>query len=148
MHLYNISGSNHSDYDSEDEDSFGSDDLEEHEVKNEPYKMVMVVRMDLKMGKGKMAAQCCHACLGAYKRASKKAILHWTKLGQTKLTLKCQTKEELFQIAQQASDEKLPYYLVTDAGRTQIAAGSQTVCAIGPAPESEVNRITGNLKLM
>lgn len=108
----------------------------------------MVVRMDLKMGKGKMAAQCCHACLGAYKRAAKTAILHWTRLGQTKLTLKCQTKEELVEIASQASNAKLPFYLVTDAGRTQIAAGSQTVCAIGPGPESEINKITGGLKLM
>jgi len=31
------------------------------EDEEEPLKMVLVVRMDLKMGKGKIAAQCCHA---------------------------------------------------------------------------------------
>lgn len=32
-----------------------------------PFKLVLVVNMELKMGKGKMAAQCCHATLGSYK---------------------------------------------------------------------------------
>jgi len=31
-------------------------------------KMVLVVRSDLKMGKGKIGAQCGHAVLGAYKK--------------------------------------------------------------------------------
>ena len=39
-------------------------------------------------------------------------------------------------------------YIVHDAGRTQIAAGSQTVLAIGPAPKSEIDQITGHLPLM
>lgn len=32
------------------------------------FKMVLVVRNDLKMGKGKIAAQCSHATLGLYKK--------------------------------------------------------------------------------
>ena len=40
----------------------------------EPVKMVMVVRTDLKMGNGKVAAQCCHACLGLYKSQLKKDL--------------------------------------------------------------------------
>ena len=31
----------------------------------------MIVRTDIKMGKGKIAAQCCHAAIGAYKQADK-----------------------------------------------------------------------------
>lgn len=42
----------------------------------------------------------------------------------------------------------LPCYLVRDQGRTQIPAGSQTVLAIGPAPKSKINEITGHLKLL
>ena len=32
-------------------------------------KMVLVVRQDIPMTKGKAAAQCCHACLEAYKKS-------------------------------------------------------------------------------
>jgi peptidyl-tRNA hydrolase, PTH2 family len=47
-----------------------------------------------------------------------------------------------------AQKAKLPYYVVADAGRTQIAAGSNTVVAIGPAPVSKINQITGRLPLL
>ena len=38
---------------------------------NEEHKLVLVVRTDLGMGKGKIAAQCGHATLACYKRACK-----------------------------------------------------------------------------
>jgi peptidyl-tRNA hydrolase len=47
-----------------------------------------------------------------------------------------------------AQADGLPAYLVTDAGRTQIAAGSKTVLAIGPAPKSRIDQITGSLSLL
>ena len=37
-------------------------------------KQVMVVRTDLKMRKGKIAAQCCHGSIGAYKKSDKEKI--------------------------------------------------------------------------
>lgn len=37
--------------------------------------------------------------------------------------------------------------IVRDAGHTQVASGSKTVIAIGPAPKSVLNEITGHLKL-
>jgi len=39
-------------------------------------------------------------------------------------------------------------YVVEDAGRTQIAAGSKTVLAIGPAPVSSLDKFTRELKLL
>ena len=39
-------------------------------------------------------------------------------------------------------------YIVEAAGRTQIAAGSKTVLAIGPAPDSVLKKLTGHLKLL
>ena len=41
-------------------DTVGDDELDDEEE----YKMVLCVRMDLKMGKGKMCAQCGHAAVG------------------------------------------------------------------------------------
>ena len=54
----------------------------------ENTKMVLVVRMDLKMGKGKAAAQCCHATLSAYKQAKRKCpdtLRAWESNGQPKV---------------------------------------------------------------
>ncbi len=39
-------------------------------------------------------------------------------------------------------------YLVVDAGRTQIAPGSRTVLALGPAPKSLIDQLTGHLRLL
>eukprot|EP00349_Pseudokeronopsis_sp_Brazil_P001909 CAMPEP_0202958722 /NCGR_PEP_ID=MMETSP1396-20130829/2991_1 /ASSEMBLY_ACC=CAM_ASM_000872 /TAXON_ID= /ORGANISM="Pseudokeronopsis sp., Strain Brazil" /LENGTH=63 /DNA_ID=CAMNT_0049676917 /DNA_START=202 /DNA_END=393 /DNA_ORIENTATION=+ len=47
----------------------------------EDIKMVLVVREDLKMGKGKIGAQCGHATLGAFEECSKyaKKSEYWKK---------------------------------------------------------------------
>ena len=56
--------------DEEELDDLEEDDEDEDEEDGaEPNKMVLVVRTDLDMGKGKMAAQCGHATLAAYKIA-------------------------------------------------------------------------------
>jgi len=47
--------------------------------------MVLVVREDLKMGKGKIGAQCGHASLGVFKQAEKysKESSFWKKVFST-----------------------------------------------------------------
>ena len=44
--------------------------------------MIMVVRTDLKMGKGKIGAQCGHATLGSYAVTKKwaKTSSYWKKV--------------------------------------------------------------------
>ena len=62
---------------------------------------VLIIRMDLKMQKGKVAAQCSHATLAAYKislshsKSSKEWLKTWERDGQTKITLKCNDEEEM-----------------------------------------------------
>lgn len=115
-----------------------------------PYKMILVVNQELPMGKGKMAAQCCHAAVGCYKRAAKQcpnALVAWERTGCAKIAVKCPTQEEMELIAAQALSADVPVYLVEDAGRTQIAAGSRTVLGLfGPA--SVFEGLTNHLKLM
>ena len=41
-----------------------------------------------------------------------------------------------------------PWSEVTDAGHTQIAPGTITCLSIGPAPEENIDKITGDLKLL
>jgi PTH2 family peptidyl-tRNA hydrolase len=119
--------------------------------KDAPYKMVLCVNQELQMGKGKIAAQCCHACLACYKRASKQcpaALRAWEVSGCAKIALKCPTQDELELIAARAESLDIPCYLVEDAGRTQIAAGSRTVLGLGPAPAHVFEGLTSHLKLM
>ncbi|CAK61870.1 unnamed protein product (macronuclear) [Paramecium tetraurelia] len=118
---------------------------------NKRYKMVCVVRMDLKMGIGKIAAQTGHAVLGAYQQLlnDKNVLLQkWEGSGQAKVVLKCESQQELFNIEAKARQNGLNTYLVTDAGRTQVQPGSQTVCAIGPADCDLIDQVTGHLKLL
>jgi len=126
-------------------------DSEYSEVEDEDeMKMVLIVRNDLKMGKGKAAAQCCHATLAAYKQAKRKCakwLRAWECNGQPKVTLKCDSEDELQTLLAQARSLGLCSAVIADAGRTQIAPGSKTVLAVGPAPAEVVDRVTGHLKL-
>ncbi|CAA6658727.1 unnamed protein product [Spirodela intermedia] len=126
-----------------------------HEIENladilEDFKMVLVVRNDLKMGKGKIAAQCSHATLGLYKKLhhrAPKALRRWEMCGQVKVVLKSESEEDLLLLQARAKSLKLPTHITIDAGRTQIAPNSRTVMAIlGPA--DMVNDVTGGLKLL
>ncbi|NXC41892.1 PTH2 hydrolase, partial [Penelope pileata] len=114
------------------------------------FKMVLVVRNDLKMGKGKVAAQCSHAAVSAYKqlqRRNPELLKQWEYCGQPKVVLKAPDQETLLQLLAAAKRLGLTVSLVQDAGRTQIAPGSQTVLGIGPGPADVVDQVSGHLKL-
>merc|ERR1719419_1409139 len=115
------------------------------------YKMVLIERTDLKMGKGKIAAQCCHGCLGAFKIASAthpNEVYRWTLTGSKKVVLKCKSEEELVALESKARELRIPCCLVQDAGSTQVASGSKTVLALGPLQASLIDPVTKDLKLL
>lgn len=56
-------------------------------------------------------------------------------------------EDELKAIAKAAKEAGLITNVIQDAGRTQVAPGSRTVCGVGPGPAELVNSITRNLKL-
>jgi len=112
------------------------------------YKMVIVIRTDLKMGKGKIAAQAAHACLGSYRKADEKIVERWEREGSKKIVLKVEGLRKIKRLYEKAKRMGLPCFLVRDAGLTQIRKGSITALAIGPAEEEKVDQITGHLKLL
>ena len=65
-----------------------------------------------------------------------------------KIALKAKDEQHLIALERQAEAAGLCTYLVRDAGKTQVAAGTCTVAAIGPAPASIVDKITSSLKLL
>ncbi|MGN0176633.1 MAG: aminoacyl-tRNA hydrolase [Methanobrevibacter sp.] len=111
-------------------------------------KQVIIVRTDLKMGKGKIAAQCCHGSIGSYKKASPDKIKKWENEAYAKVVLKVKTLDELTELKKLADINKVPNYLVVDAGRTQIPTSSVTVLALGPDEDEIIDKITGDLKLL
>ncbi|KAF4623202.1 hypothetical protein D9613_001624 [Agrocybe pediades] len=146
---------------SEDSDGNESEDSDSSSVTNEELsslkveasddcKMVLVVRTDLGMSSGKIAAQCSHAALACYKTLSAKnptLLRQWERTGQAKVTLQCGSEDEMLLLQAQAQSLKLCARSIQDAGRTQIAAGSRTVLGIA-GPSRLVNQITSKLRLL
>jgi len=116
----------------------------------EHMKQVIVIRADLEMGKGKIAAQVGHACvLGAeHVRKSQPNWFNEWWSGQEKIVVKVQSLKELNEIKEHAISLNLPWSEVTDAGHTQLAPGTTTCISLGPAPEEMIDKVTGNLKLL
>ncbi|XP_071944505.1 peptidyl-tRNA hydrolase 2, mitochondrial-like isoform X2 [Antedon mediterranea] len=114
------------------------------------HKMVLVVRTDLKMGKGKVAAQCSHAAVNCYRHTQRNnpgMLRKWESNGQPKVVVKTTDEATLIALAQHAQSVGLTSCLIQDAGRTQIAPGSKTVLGVGPGPAELINKVTGHLKL-
>jgi len=111
-------------------------------------KQIIIVRNDLKMSKGKTAAQTCHACLGSYKKSDNNKIENWEQNGEKKVIVKVSSLEELFEIKEIAEKNNVPNYMVKDAGRTELPGGSITCLGIGPYDDEVVDKVTQNLKLL
>lgn len=111
-------------------------------------KQAILVRSDLKMGKGKIAAQAAHAAVEAALKADKSDLKAWRAEGMAKIALKVNSKEELFKYQQMAKQAGLVTAVITDAGHTQVAPGTVTCMAIGPGPEETVDTVIKNLKLL
>jgi len=111
-------------------------------------KQAILVRTDLKMGKGKIATQCAHASIAAFLKSDKKDREMWISKGMKKVVLKVSGEKELMNLYKLAKKEKLPSEIISDAGLTQIEPGTVTALGIGPANDEKIDKITGKLKLL
>ena len=135
-------------------------------------KQVIVVRKDLNMRKGKIAAQAAHASVKSIlqmasikdnrivldkgnvtTKLSKSAaddMFQWVNDGQAKVVVSVDSEKELMDIYHsilQTSD--VPVSLILDAGRTEFnGVATYTCIAVGPAEVSKVDAFTGKLKLL
>jgi PTH2 family peptidyl-tRNA hydrolase len=110
-------------------------------------KQVILVRKDLKLPKGKMAAQVSHASVEAVLKTDKSLVKEWQSSGMEKVVVLVKDKEELYKYIQHAKDSGITTSVITDAGRTVVEPGTVTCGAIGPDEENRIDNITGSLKL-
>lgn len=132
-------------------------------------KQVIVIRNDLNMRKGKMCAQASHASMAflikgggfyqndltdplAFHNERLKNISEvekWTNSGYTKICLQVSSEEELVELHEKAIEAGLLSNLITDKGLTEFnGVPTKTCIAIGPNKAEEINKITGNLRLL
>ena len=114
-------------------------------------KQVIVVRKDIAMGRGKLAAQVAHAAVLALERA-RLTRGDWLKLwfvtGQAKVVLRVENLDELVHIESHAQMLGLPAACVQDSGLTQIPSGTVTCIGIGPGPAELIDKVTRHLRLL
>jgi peptidyl-tRNA hydrolase, PTH2 family len=112
-------------------------------------KLVVVVRTDLGMGRGKIAAQVAHAAVAATLASlGTTDFAAWLAEGQPKVVLKVGTAGQLEDVVRQARASGLPVEVVSDAGRTQVTPGTLTCCALGPAETQRIDAVTAGLALL
>ena len=131
-------------------------------------KQVLVVRKDLKMRKGKIAAQCAHASLliflekadtyrdkdndlSVYRISAPTsgALDTWVQNSFAKICVYVTSEEELLSIHNKAKEAGVPSSLVTDQGRTELhGVPTTTVVAVGPGWPEDIDPITGDLPLL
>jgi PTH2 family peptidyl-tRNA hydrolase len=115
------------------------------------YKQVILIRTDLGMSTGKKCAQACHASVSAsdlVRVKDKKIWKLWKNSGQKKIILKVSSKEQLQDLYLTIQKQNIHCFLVKDAGLTELAPGTTTALGIGPVLSSEIDKITGDLKLL
>jgi peptidyl-tRNA hydrolase, PTH2 family len=107
--------------------------LEEEDIREisslEDVQLLLLVRMDLKMGLGKVAAQCAHATLRAYQLARSRAqsdehyslaFIQWLESGQEKVAYQVNSEQQLFDTLKRFEAMGVGTCFIRDAGRTQV----------------------------
>jgi len=115
------------------------------------YKQVIVIRADLRMSRGKTAAQASHAAVSAAEktREGNPEWWHqWMEEGQCKIIVKVDSEGDLLKIEKEAKALGLPYALISDMGLTELESGTTTALGIGPAPSDLLDKVTGKIPLL
>lgn len=111
-------------------------------------KQVIIVNEALRLPRGKLASQVAHASLSAFLRASLESQERWLSEGMRKIVLSGESAAQLTALLVRATEMGLPSELICDAGRTVVEPGTATCLGLGPAADSDLDKVTGALKLV
>ena len=130
-------------------------------------KQVIVVRKDLNMRKGKIAAQASHAsmafltrnlefdprseCLG--KRGARTLVsdveIDWLVSSPAKIVVGVESEEALLELIEHATEVGIAVWPIVDNGRTEFGGVPTLTCAaFGPDLSDKLNAVTGHLPLI
>jgi peptidyl-tRNA hydrolase, PTH2 family len=115
------------------------------------YKMVLVLRGELRLTAGKAAVQAAHAAVMLVLRAEQKdaaRLQAWLAQGQKKIAVVVPSLADLERIDREARSKGIPSVWVEDAGFTEVPPGTRTCLGLGPALSGDVDAITGGLPLL
>ncbi len=125
------------------------------------HKQVIVVRKDLNMRKGKIAAQAAHASMAAILNQATNTgnslvidltdqrLEPWLTGRFKKICVYVTSEEELLNLHNTAQAAGMISSLILDSGLTEFGGvKTYTTVAIGPDVEDKVNAITGHLPLL
>jgi PTH2 family peptidyl-tRNA hydrolase len=118
---------------------------------NGSYKVVLVIRGELRLSPGKAAVQVAHAAVMLALKAEKHrgdAFARWLQEGQKKIAVVAPTLTDMIERQIRAAREGIPTVWVDDAGLTEVAPGTRTCLGLGPAPSAALDKITGTLPLL
>ena len=115
-------------------------------------KMVIVMRRDLKMKRGKEISQASHAVMAFILddpgSLRERDVKKWLEEGQTKVCVRVDEGREFWDIKKKAQQAGLRVHAIQDAGRTEFKKPTWTCLAIGPNKAVDIDKITGHLKLL
>lgn len=115
-------------------------------------KQVLVWRNDLKVRKGKFAAQIAHASmlwLRDDEDFNEAELIWWRGDKFTKIVCGVESEAELLALVEKAKAAGVRAHVVTDAGATEFHGVPTITCAgFGPDFPEKLDPITGGLKLL
>ncbi|CAM9795416.1 unnamed protein product [Ectocarpus fasciculatus] len=117
--------------------------------------LALLVRLDLGMSPGTLAAQCVKAALAAARKAEgsgrSDSLAVWREAGESMIILGAEDAASLDAILVVGASSHLPITMVRDkqaAWVGNVRADTCTVAAIGPAPMSSLRTIAGGLRVL
>ncbi len=127
-------------------------------------KQVIIVRNDLHMSVGKIAAQVAHGGREFLRRSIsigsdrfnercfyvdlEGSEASWLFGDRTTIVLQADSEQHLLRLEQIANQAGVPAYLIRDLGRTEVEPNTATVLSLGPSPKEIMDPITRGLKLL
>ena len=117
--------------------------------RDKEYKLVLLVRDDLKMSKGKIVAQCGHAiCSAICSSDNKSKIDIWREMGETIIALRVPNLITMCMIMDIANRKGVVNGTITDAGLTEVSPNTITVGYLGPDLNEKIDKLSGQLRLL